>query len=295
MAHSYTAAGTGALAQTSTARRRILVTGAAGNIGSYFAEHAPDRYELRLMVHTIDEDAEALKQFGELVTGNLADLEHLKQLCEGIDTVVHMAADPSPSAVWQDLLEANIAGTYNMLVAAKAAGCRRVIYASSIHAVSGYPDDVQVKTSEPVNPGDLYGVTKCFGEALGRYMAEKEGLSVIALRIGAFQPRESVLEEGNLSALDAWVSRRDLQQLIERCIDVENLTFAVFHGLSNNRFNRLDISDARELVGYDPQDDFTAQHPQVKDLNLAEAVSSHNVTGEEQESGIREELKQAEA
>lgn len=291
MAHSYTAASTGALAQTSTARRTVLVTGAAGNIGAYFAEHAPDRYDLRLMVHSIDEDAEALKQFGEVVTGDLGDLEGLKRLCEGIDTVLHMAGDPSPSAVWQDLLEANIIGAYNMCIAAKAAGCRRVIYASSIHAVSGYPSDVQVKTSEPVNPGDLYGVTKCFGEALGRYMAEKEALSVIALRIGGFQPPESVLKQGDVSMLDAWVSQRDLQQLIERCIDVENLTFAVFHGLSNNRFKRLDISDARELVGYDPQDDFTEQHPDVKDLQLAEIVSPHNVTGEDEKSGIREELK----
>jgi nucleoside-diphosphate-sugar epimerase len=290
MAHSYTAAGTGALAKTSTARRKVLVTGAAGNIGAYFAEHAPDRYDLRLMVHEMDEDAEALKQFGEVVTGDLGDLEHLKRLCAGIDTVVHMAGDPSPSAVWEDLLEANIVGTYNMLIAAKAAGCRRVIYASSIHAVSGYPPDVQVKTSEPVNPGDLYGVTKCFGEALGRYMAEHEGLSVIALRIGAFQAPEAVLKEGDVSTLDAWVSRRDLQQLIERCIDVENLKYAVFHGLSNNRFKRLDISDARELVGYDPQDDFTEQHPDLKDLELAETVSPHNVSGDDQKSGIREEL-----
>ena len=86
-----------------------------------------------------------------------------------------MAGDPSPSATWESLLPTNIIGTYNIFVAAKAAGCRKVIYASSIHAVSGYPADVQVKTDEPVNPGDLYGVSKCFGEALGRYMAEQEG------------------------------------------------------------------------------------------------------------------------
>ncbi|HZG69437.1 MAG TPA: NAD(P)-dependent oxidoreductase [Herpetosiphonaceae bacterium] len=290
MAHSYTAAATGALAQTSTARRRVLVTGAAGRIGSYFAEHTPDRYELRLMVQEMDEDAEALKQFGEVVTGDLGNLDRLKELCDGVDTVVHLAADPSPSAVWQDLLEANIVGTYNICVAAKAAGCRRLIYASSIHAVSGYPPDVQVKTSEPVNPGDLYGVTKCFGEAMGRYMAEQEGLSVIALRIGGFQPREAIVQQDDVALLDAWVSQRDLQQLIERCIDVENLQFAVFHGLSNNRFKRLDISDARQLVGYDPQDDFTEEHPLVKDLDLTETVSPHNLQGDEQKSGIREEL-----
>ena len=290
MPQSFSATATGALGTTSGNRRRhILVTGAAGNIGSYFAEHAHDRYELRLMVLPSD-DATAIQPFGEVVTGDLLDLDRMKELCNGIDTVVHLAANPAPSATWDSLLQANIMGTYNAMVAAKAAGCRRLIYASSIHAVSGYPPDVQVKTSEPVNPGDLYGVTKCFGEAMGRYMAEQEGLSVIALRIGAFQPRESALGEQGVSMLDAWVSQRDLHQLIERCIDVENIKFAIFHGLSNNRFKRLDISDAREIVGYDPQDDLTAVNPQLKDLNLAETVSTHNRSGDEQESGIRDEL-----
>ena len=289
MPQSFSATGTGALGTTSGNRRRILVTGAAGNIGSYFAEHAHDRYELRLMVLPSD-DATAIQPFGEVVTGDLLDLDRMKELCTGIDTVVHLAANPDPSATWDSLLQDNIIGTYNVMVAAKATGCRRLIYASSIHAVSGYLPDVQVKTSEPINPGDLYGVTKCFGEAMGRYMAEQEGLSVIALRIGAFQPRESALGEQGVSMLDAWVSQRDLHQLIERCIDVENIKFAIFHGLSNNRFKRLDISDAREIVGYDPQDDLTAVNPQLKDLNLAETVSTHNRSGDEQESGIRDEL-----
>jgi dTDP-4-dehydrorhamnose reductase len=291
MAHSYTATGPGALATTTPGiRRRILVTGAAGNIGAYFAEHARADYELRLMVHESDEETEQLRAFGEVVTGDVTDLEHLKELCQGIDTVLHLAANPSPSAVWESLLDINIVGTYNTFVAAKAAGCRRVIYASSIHAVSGYPPDVQVKTSEPVNPGDLYGVSKCFGEAMGRYMAEQEGLSVIALRIGAFQALERAREEEALSLMDAFVSRRDLHQLIERCIDIENLQFAIFHGLSNNRFKRLDISDARELVGYEPVDDFTDEHPQLKELSLSDTLSSHALGDDEQKSGIREEL-----
>src|SRR4029079_6238162 len=140
--------------------------------------------------------------------------ERLTEYCQGIDTVVHMAANPDASAVWASILQDNIVGTYNMFMDARAAGCRGVIYASSIHAVSGYPADVQVKTSEPVNPGDIYGVSKCFGEALGRYMAEQEGLSVIALRIGAFQPIEAPRQEGSIAMLDAFVSQRDLNQLI---------------------------------------------------------------------------------
>jgi UDP-glucose 4-epimerase len=170
--------------------RLVLVTGAAGNIGSYFAEQNRGRYKLRLMLRDGDDD-EKIAGFGEIVTGDITDLEQMKELCRGVDTVLHLAASASPSSTWDEVLPANIIGTYNVFVAAKAAGCRRVIYASSIHAVSGYPPDVQVKTSDPVNPGDLYGVSKCFGEALARYCAEKENLSSIALRIGAFQPIET--------------------------------------------------------------------------------------------------------
>ncbi|MBV9281083.1 MAG: NAD(P)-dependent oxidoreductase [Chloroflexi bacterium] len=273
-----------------SARRRVLVTGASGRIGSYFAEHSHEKYDLRLMVQAMDEAAEALAPYGEVLAGDLGDLERMKELCRDIDTVLQLAADPDPSATWDSLLSSNIIGAYHTFVAARANNCRRMIYASSIHAVSGYPADVQVKTHEPVNPGDLYGVSKCFGEAMGRYMAEQEDLSVIALRIGAFQPLETARTEESLALLDAFVSRRDLNQLIERCIDVEGVRFAILHGVSDNRFKRLDISDARALVGYDPQDDLTAENPRLKDLQLRSTVSAHNVSEEGQEPGIREEL-----
>ncbi len=292
MAHSFSAAQTGALAQLDATPnmvpRRVLVTGAAGNIGSFFAENSHQKYDLRLMVQQIDEKSQAIAGFGEVVTADLANLESLKKHCAGIDTVLHLAGNPDASQNWESVLENNICGTYNMMVAAKSAGCRRVVYASSIHAVSGYPRDVQVKTSEPVNPGDLYGVSKCFGEALGRYMAEQEGLSVIALRIGAFQP-PSTAQKPDLQFMHAWVSQRDLNQLIEKSIDVETLKFAILHGLSDNQFKRLDISDARELVGYAPQDDFTRENPLLRDLNLDELESS-SVRDEGAKSGLRDEL-----
>jgi hypothetical protein len=148
-----------------------------------------------------------------------------------------------------------------------------------------------VKTTDPVNPGDLYGVTKCFGEALGRYMAEQEGLSVIALRIGAFQPAEKVREPAGISMLDAWVSRRDLVQLIHRCIDAgDGLRWAVFNAISDNRFKRLDLSDARELVGYAPQDDLTEENPRLAKLDLDDIVPAHSRADGEKPSGIRNEL-----
>lgn len=291
MSQSFSATEPGALAQIEPKRRKVLVTGAAGNIGSYFAEHSHQKYELVLCDLSLDSMREAgVNKFGQLLELDITDLEAFKAACAGVDTVLHLAADASPGATWNTVRDLNIGGTYNAYVAAKSAGCRRVVYASSIHAVSGYRSDIQVKTSEPVNPGDLYGVSKCFGEAMGRYMAEQEGVSVIALRIGAFQPVEKAEDESSLALIDAFVSKRDLNQLIERSIDVENVKFAVLHGLSDNRFKRLDISDARELVGYAPIDDATALNPLLKDLDLAGTVSSHSLQDQGQESGLREEL-----
>lgn len=270
-------------------RRRVLVTGAAGRIGSFFASKTHQKYDLRLMVRADDKDVDAIEGFGEVAVCDLLELQKLEKLCEGVDTVVHLAGNAAPNQTWDSVISNNITGTYNAFVAAKAAGCRRVIYASSIHAVSGYAQGIQVKTSEPVNPGDLYGVSKCFGEALGRYMAEQEGLSVIALRIGGFQPA-STARKPELRFMDGWVSREDLIQLIERCIDVKQLKWAVFHALSNNTFNSLDISDARELVGYDPQDNFTHENPLLKDLHIDEQLMSHALSDESQ-SGIRNEVE----
>lgn len=247
---------------------RVLITGAGGKIGSHFAKYAHLHYDLRLMVQNMDQAAKAVRSFGEVVVCDLGDLEGLRRVCRGIDTVVHLAANAMPTAPWESLLNDNIVGTYNLFTAAKAAGCRRVIFASSIHTVAGYPPDYQVHTDDPVIPGNLYGVSKCFGENLARYMASHEGLSAICLRIGAFLPPKVVRGTCALSVVDSWTSPRDLGQLIEKCIEVENLDFAILHALSGNRFNRLDITDARERVGYDPQDDFTDEHPVLRQLNL---------------------------
>lgn len=277
-------------AEKTTERRRVLVTGAAGRIGTYFAEQAKDRYDLKLMIREGEDLPDTLAASGEVVVGDVGDLEGMKRICKGVDTVLHLAANPSPAATWEELLPTNISGTYHTFVAAKAAGCRRVVYASSIHAVSGYPRSRQVRTSDPVNPGDLYGVSKCFGEALGRYMAEQEELSCIAVRIGAFQPLAAARDEANLSLLDAFVSDRDLYGLLERCIDVKDIGFAIVHGLSDNVFNVMDLSDTQTLLDYRPLDSFSRESPELKDLKLEERLKPHNRTSQNSPSGLREDL-----
>lgn len=272
-------------------RRKVLITGAAGRIGSSFAEHGHATYEFRLMVQTAEDPArvETLKRFGEVVPAELSDRAKLQELCTGMDTVVHLAADPSANATWNSLLPNNIVGTYNLMWAAKSARCRRVIYASSIHAVSGYGPSVQVKAGDPVNPGDLYGVSKCFGEALGRYMAEQEGLSVIAIRIGGFQPPERITRPDAVNGVDSWISPRDLHQLLDKCIAADHLRWAVFNGLSGNAFNRMDISDARQLLGYAPQDDAADIVPSLAGLSLQSRLMHHNMQDPWAKSGLRDD------
>ena len=271
-------------------RRSVLVTGASGRIGTRFAEETHQRYRLSLLTHPEESgDFSDLEKFGSVLQGRLQDIETLKRACRGMDTVLHLAANPSPSATWASVSEDNITGTYNLLAAARAAGCRRVVFASSVHAVSAYPAGRQVHTEDPVSPGDLYGVSKCFGEAMGRYMAEREGLSFIAIRIGWFQSRETLKRREHGEGLSLWISPRDLVQLVCRCIDDQALRFGIFHGVSDNRFRRLDIADARELLGYAPEDDAFSESPHIQDWALPEPESETGALPRS-ESGLREDL-----
>ena len=270
----------------------MLVTGAAGRIGSYFSEHSADRYDLTLLVH-VDDDENDVKQvepFGRVIRGDITDLDGLKDQFAGQDTILHLAATPDPSAVWDLVNKLNITGCYNAFVAAKHCNCRRVVFASSIHAVSGYPHQRQVHPDDPVNPGDLYGVSKCFGEAMARYMAEQHGLSGICIRIGAFQPESTAENADSPSMLDAFVSHADLTKLLQKCIDNEDLTFAVFHGLSDNTFERMDITTARELLNYQPEDDFAQLNPELRKTKLHESTMDHDSGGDLSQSGIREDV-----
>ena len=275
-------------------RRRVLVTGAAGRIGSYFAEHSHHKYDLRLTDIAFGDRREALGRYGELLEGELHDLDFLKRACSGMDTLVHMAGNPDPTAVWTDLLEANIIGTYQACVAAIAAGCRRIIYASSIHAVSGYPPDVQVKTSEAGQPGRSLRRDQVL-RRIARALSFDPGRHLVCRAAHRRVPKADQIrarDPANLAWLNAFVSRRDLNQLINRCIDAPAaLRFAVFHGLSNNPFKRLDISDARELVGYAPQDDFAEEN--AGDARPAPERGSDRCLAEQHDgakSGIRDEL-----
>jgi nucleoside-diphosphate-sugar epimerase len=172
-----------------------------------------------------------------------------------VDVVIHLAGSPSPRAEFYDtLLESNVKGTYNIFQAALERGCQRVVFGSSVQAVVGYPLDAQARPEDAVRPLNMYGVCKCFSEATAHYYAHAKGLSSIVVRIGTFES-DWVARQPLARYLSTYVSKRDMCQLLVRCIQVPDVQFAIVHGISNNRFKFLDLTSTVELLGYDPQDD----------------------------------------
>lgn len=135
----------------------------------------------------------------------------------------------------------------------------RIIFASSAQVFAGYPDDVQAHPESPPRPMNMYGACKCFGEAVASYFARAEGLSSIVLRIGSYDvdgdASNWLRQQPNARHLSGYVSERDLNHLLVHCIEALKVQFAIVHGISNNRFKRLDITSTRDLLGYAPQDD----------------------------------------
>ena len=237
----------------SLGRRKVLLTGAAGRIGSAFRVYAGDRYAFRFGIHP----SERIDAAGghDVMPLDIVDLAACRQACAGIDTVVHLAADPSrKSDFYASLLDANIRGVYNIFRAAKDEGCRRVICASSIQAVEGYPADEVIYPQSAGRPVNMYGVTKCFAEAVAHCFAHSEGLSSIAIRIGTFDS-ERLRSRFSRRNMRTFVSRDDLCQLLVRCIETPDVMFAIAHGASDNRVKRLDLSETKLLFGYQPRDD----------------------------------------
>jgi nucleoside-diphosphate-sugar epimerase len=232
--------------------RTVLITGAAGRIGSSLTRDLVGRYDLTLADVRPPGDTHGFP----FVEADITDLDAMRRLCRGMDTVVHLAADPSMEATWDSVLPRNVVGLYNVFQAAHEAGSRRVIFASSVNAVFGYPKDVQVRTDMPVRPLNLYGASKAWGEAVACFYADQRGLSAICLRFGWVINRDSDLIRPNHPYLDIALTYEDLTRLMVASIEApDTLRFGVFHGISNNRWKRLDISDARELLGYMPEDD----------------------------------------
>lgn len=254
----------------------LLVTGAAGRIGTFYRAWLPGERPGAWHVRATDVRTPDRSHPGEeMLAGpehDLADLDVARRLVAGAHSVLHLAADPSPRAdFYGSLLDRNVKAPYNILHAAVETGVKRVILCSSINAVNGYPTQRQLRASDVPFPGNVYGATKAFSEALaGAFVSLHPGFSAIAVRIGGvrhpdqmrarppdvnrgatIQPALNLADNRSII-----VTLPDLSRLFDACLDAgPDVTFAVVNGISNNRHLRMDLEETRRLVGYEPQDD----------------------------------------
>jgi uronate dehydrogenase len=225
--------------------KKLVLTGAAGRLGSYLREPLSKLADELVSTDIVD-DFGVLYKGERYVKANLESLEAMTDVLKGADMVVHFGAigDEAP---FDKILGPNIIGAYNVWEAAHINGVKRVIYASSIHAVGMYPKNEFIGTDVAHRPDTFYGLAKCFAEDLGRMYWEKRGLESIHLRI------LSCAKVTNARALGSWLSYDDLIQLVTRSIETPVSGFAIIYGVSNN--NRVPVDNSKaSFIGYRPKD-----------------------------------------
>lgn len=225
---------------------RVLLTGAAGGVGTVLRNGLAGRYPV-LRVSDVAPLGDP-REGEEVVHADIRKPDEVDRMVEGVDSIVHLGGIPVEDS-WENILETNIVGCYNVFEAARRHGVKRIVFASSNHAIGFYRRGRRIDSSVPKRADSRYGLSKAFGEDLGSLCADKHGIGVMAIRIGSCLERPP-----NERMLSTWISYRDMVQLTRVGLETPDLHFAVVYGVSNNRRGWWDNSVAFEL-GYRPQDD----------------------------------------
>ena len=245
------------------APRSVLVTGMSGLIGGALRRHLEGKYALSALNRQPVSGVPCHR-------ADIADLAAIAPAFEGVDTVVHLAARTGSSESFDEILHANVIGTYNVFEAARRAGVARVIFASSGATVSAWereppwsalaagrydeagPFAKKMTHETPTRPAGLYGASKIWGEAIARHYADAHGLSAICVRIGRVKAEDRPTSTRDYSV---WCSQRDIVRMLELCIAASStLRFDVFFAVSDNRWGYRDLEHARAVLGFEPRD-----------------------------------------
>jgi NAD+ dependent glucose-6-phosphate dehydrogenase len=246
--------------------KRVLLTGAAGNLGGKLRRHLSSSCDLVLLDRVTGGDP-------AIVEADLSAWGAWVDRFAGVETVFHFAADPTAQQTWPALVGPNVDALVNVFQAALAHRVRRVVYASSNHVMGGYKDVAEpwlLTTELPPLPGTQYvangqqrdsrpyAAAKLFGERLGKCLAEADGVEVVAVRLGWVKPGDNpagaITPDRGEWFRQMWLSNRDYCQLMERCLLAELPgRFVIVNGMSDNAGMRWDLSEARAL-GYQPRD-----------------------------------------
>ena len=224
--------------------KSLLLTGAAGGVAGLLMPALLNRYDLVLVDRVPVEPVDGAR----VLRGDLTDPDFVTEATEGVDAVVHLAANPNPAATWPELHGPNVLAVTNLLDAAAAHRIPQLVLASSVHAMGQYVG----KGCRPIDPAWTpapccrYGATKAFAEAAARAHSYQHGLGAICLRLGGTFARP-----WNTSMLGGWFAPEDLRQLVVRSLDTD-VVFGIYHGISANTRSEWDISNARVELGYEP-------------------------------------------
>lgn len=247
---------------------KILITGMSGLIGGLAARRFSDEYEVSGIGRTLVDD-------WPYTVADIADFDAMRPAFNGVQTVIHMAGSRG-NQPFDVHYRANVLGTYNVLEAARQAGARRVILASSGAVVGGYEKDEPYKSlvsgeasaiplaghdlitvEHPPRPRGVYAVTKLWSEAIGRAYSEANDLSVICIRVGKVEVEDVPANPRNAAV---WCSHNDMMQMVSLSVKAtDDLRFGIYFSVSDNPLNYRDWSNAHDDLGFTPQDS-AAQH-----------------------------------
>ncbi len=242
----------------------VLLTGSEGRVGSAILGDLESKYEWRLL----DREPPAAEPSHEFFVADITDYDAVYEAVDGAGAIIHLAGDPRPEAPWNSVLGNNIDGTHTVLQAAVDAGVEKFVFASSNHAVGAYEtderkpdlyrthDEFRLDGTELPRPGNLYGVSKAAGETLGRYYHDEFDISVACVRIGNLTEGHPPIDYERGQAM--WLSYRDCAHLFDCCLTAD-YGYEIVYGISDNDRKYYSIDRAREVLGYDPQDN-SAHH-----------------------------------
>ncbi|GAA0247951.1 NAD-dependent glucose-6-phosphate dehydrogenase Azf [Haladaptatus pallidirubidus] len=238
----------------------VLLTGAEGRVGSAILADLESKYDWRLL----DREPPAEESSSDFFVADITDYDAVYEAVDGAGAIIHLAGDPRPEAPWNSVLSNNIDGTHNILQAAvDSESVEKFVFASSNHAVGNYETDerkpelyrphdgFRLDGNELPRPSNLYGVSKATGEVLGRYYHDEFGLSVANVRIGNLTEGHPPKDYERGQAM--WLSYRDCAHLFDCCLQAD-YDYEIIYGISDNNRKYYSIDRAREVFGYDPQD-----------------------------------------
>lgn len=226
----------------------VLVTGAAGNVGQTVFAGLRPHYALRAF------DLRPTPGADDMHVGDLADRAAVDRAMVGVDTVIHFGGCPRMEADFmRDLVKPNLEGVWHLLDAARLAGVKRFIFASSTNVAFGATGRPQL-TTDTVHVLNPYGATKAFGENLGRWFHDTYGMDFLAVRIGYFRGlyADPALREAWLHRI--WLGPKDCAKFFRLAVAAPSFGYGIAYACSRCPENYLDLTSARALIGYEPEE-----------------------------------------